>query len=67
MSWEKLSPAEFQELQDYAAYSNKRIADVLLEFEPGGCLSEYNKVVIMMLKMMMIMICLLYTSDAADE
>lgn len=41
---EKLSPAEFQQLQDLAAYSNKRISEVLEEeFEDGGCLADYDK------------------------
>jgi len=40
---EKLTPAEFQQLQDFAAYSNKTISDVLEEFEDGGCLSNYDR------------------------
>lgn len=42
LTWEKLSPAEFQQLQDFAAYSNKSMGDVLPEFKDGGRLRTYN-------------------------
>jgi hypothetical protein len=42
LTWQKLSPAEFQQLQDYMAYSNKRMSDALEEFEKDGKLSNYN-------------------------
>ncbi|CAH1401650.1 unnamed protein product [Nezara viridula] len=40
--WDKLSPAEFQQLQDLASYSSKSVQSVLDEFHGSGPLSKYS-------------------------
>ncbi|XP_053200499.1 diacylglycerol kinase 1-like isoform X3 [Panonychus citri] len=43
LKWEKMSPAEFEMLQDYIQYTSKKLSDVMItEFKEGGSLSKYN-------------------------
>ncbi|GAB6032105.1 hypothetical protein CHUAL_010469 [Chamberlinius hualienensis] len=42
LQWDKLSPAEFEYLQDFAQYTTRKVKDMLVEFKEGGVLSKYN-------------------------
>lgn len=42
LQWEKLSPAEFEYLQDYAQYTTRKVKDMLVEFKESKVLSKYN-------------------------
>ncbi|XP_074595284.1 diacyl glycerol kinase 1 isoform X1 [Brevipalpus obovatus] len=41
--WEKMSPSEFEMLQDYIQYTSKKLSDVMsIEFREGEALSKYH-------------------------
>ncbi|XP_076069534.1 diacyl glycerol kinase 1 [Oratosquilla oratoria] len=42
LRWEKLSPTEFQQLQDFTSYSNTKLKDMIKEFSGSGPLRKYN-------------------------
>ncbi|XP_030759408.1 diacylglycerol kinase 1 [Sitophilus oryzae] len=42
LQWEKLSPQEFQQLQDLAEYANKKLQDVLVEYCGVGPHYKHN-------------------------
>ncbi|XP_054162638.1 diacylglycerol kinase 1-like [Oppia nitens] len=43
LKWKKLSPQEFEALQQYIQYSTKKLSDVLeTEFKESGAFSRYN-------------------------
>ncbi|KAF7281834.1 hypothetical protein GWI33_004233 [Rhynchophorus ferrugineus] len=42
LQWEKLSPQEFQQLQDLAEYANKKLQDVLVDFCGSGPPYKHN-------------------------
>ncbi|KAI0228814.1 hypothetical protein LSAT2_020742 [Lamellibrachia satsuma] len=40
--WQKMSPAEFHQLQEYLSYSSKTLKDVMEEFNAGGLLCRHK-------------------------
>lgn len=40
MTSEKLSPAQFRQLQEYASYSTKSLKDIVPQLSGDGCLSH---------------------------